>query len=405
MVCHRRRGKTTFLINHLQREALTLTRPPGMRIDDPPRVGLGAPLLKQAKLLAWEPLKRYARCIPGVKINESELWVEYPNQARFYVFGLDNPDAVRGSGFDRVALDEYGQMSPTALPLVIEPMLADRLGHLYVSGTPAGRNSFFKAWEAAQKDPTWLAVMHKVSDTTVIPMEEQIRLREQDPESFAQEFECSFAIGVKGAYYATLLEAAEQDGRIPTRVYHDPALEVYTGWDLGVGDSTCIWFLQLGRDAPRIIDYYASSGVGLDHYAQVLQEKKAKGYVFGKHFAPHDASQRHLAIGNDLDLVGQAASIGIKLEVLERTSVPARIQAARNLIPRMVMDATNCAVGLEGLKAYQRRYIESTGEYADEPLHNWASDPADAFGYLAQAIPRCTSRNYKPIKYDTRAFV
>jgi hypothetical protein len=44
---------------------------------------------------------------------------------------------------------------------------------------------------------------------------------------------------------------------------YDPAAEVYTAWDLGIGDSTAIWFAQtIGREV-RIIDFYENSGVGM----------------------------------------------------------------------------------------------------------------------------------------------
>jgi hypothetical protein len=57
-------------------------------------------------------------------------------------------------------------------------------------------------------------------------------------------------------------------------------VRVHTAWDLGVSDSTAIWFVQcVGRER-RLVDYYEGSGVGLDHYAQVLHDKRIQhGFV------------------------------------------------------------------------------------------------------------------------------
>ena len=41
------------------------------------------------------------------------------------------------------------------------------------------------------------------------------------------------------------------------------------------------------------------------------------------------------------------------------------------------------AQGIEALRAYSRRYDEVTKAYGNTPLHNWASDGADAFRGLA----------------------
>ena len=60
----------------------------------------------------------------------------------------------------------------------------------------------------------------------------------------------------------------------------------------GRGDSlglrrrfTAIWFAQFVGPEVRLIDYYENAGVGLDHYARILQEK---GYVYDQHILPHD---------------------------------------------------------------------------------------------------------------------
>jgi hypothetical protein len=60
---------------------------------------------------------------------------------------------------------------------------------------------------------------------------------------------------IKGAFYADEMRAVLAEGRIrPIKIEAD--VRVHTAWDLGVSDSTAIWFIQcVGRER-RLIDYY-----------------------------------------------------------------------------------------------------------------------------------------------------
>ena len=101
-------------------------------------------------------------------------------------------------------------------------------------------------------------------------------------------------------------EGRAAEGRI-TAVPHAAGHEVYTFWDLGMDDSTSIWFMQaIGREL-RFIDYYEAQGEGLSHYAQVLKEKP---YVYGDHYMPHDADVRELGTGTSRKAT--AENLGIR---------------------------------------------------------------------------------------------
>lgn len=87
IVCHRRAGKTNMAINELIRGAVTIPNS---------RFAYIAPYFVQAKSIGWDMLKKYSLVIPGVKFNESELRVDYPNGSRVTLYGADNPDRLRG---------------------------------------------------------------------------------------------------------------------------------------------------------------------------------------------------------------------------------------------------------------------------------------------------------------------
>jgi phage terminase large subunit len=372
LVCHRRWGKTVWAINDLLKDALT-------RAVSAYRGAYIAPQLKQAKRLAWDYLKHYAREIPGVSFNESELRCDLPNGARIYLLGADNPDAIRGMYLDGVVLDEVAQMPPSLWGQVIRPLLADRNGWAVFLGTPKGHNQFWELFKRGSADDgEWMARMYRASETGLIgDLELASARKDMTDEEYEQEFECSFTAAILGAYYGKLLAAADADKRVG-HVSHDPALRVSTFWDLGVSDYTSIWFAQRAGREIRLIDFYQASGAGLDHYAKVLQDK---GYIYDEHFAPHDIKVRELSSAKSRLTI--ARGLGIEFKVVPSVSVNDGINAARLLIPRLWIDAEKCKDGLEALRQYRSEYDDRLQTLRPTPLHDWTSHAADAFRYLA----------------------
>jgi hypothetical protein len=74
IVAHRRAGKTVEVLSRLVASALQDPR------EDAQYAYL-APKLKQARGIAWGPLKRMVRAIKDVKIHESDMWVQFAHGA------------------------------------------------------------------------------------------------------------------------------------------------------------------------------------------------------------------------------------------------------------------------------------------------------------------------------------
>jgi hypothetical protein len=374
LVAHRRFGKTVFCINEL------IAKAAANRAREP-RYGYVAPLLAQAKDVAWTYLKRFTAPIPGITVSETELWVELPNGARIRLYGADNAERLRGLYFDGIVLDEYAQMSPRVWPEIIRPTLVDRQGWAVFIGTPMGRNHLATLYEQAARQPDWLAGLFPASSTGILEADELAAARRaMSAQQFAQEFECSFAAGIPGAYYATLLETAAGEGRIG-RVPWEPRLPVVTAWDLGIGDATAIWFAQeVGREV-RIIDYFEASGAGLAHYVKHIGSLP---YACREHLLPHDVAVRELGTGmTRLEVLRQH---GLKARVLGKGSIGDGIEAVRNLIPRCWFAAEKCARGLEALRSYRPEYDARNDIFSERPVHDWTSHAADAFRYLAAGM-------------------
>ena len=372
-VCHRRFGKTVLVVNHLLKHALTCRKPR-------PRFAYLAPTFRQGKAVAWDYMKHYAQPVPGQTPNESELRIDFPhNDGQIRIYGSDNPDSLRGIYLDGVVLDEYGLMPATIFGEVIRPALSDRGGWALFIGTPNGKNQFWDIAQQAQSEPGWFFAEYKASETGILSPDELASARTMmTADEYAQEYECSFEASVKGSIYGGELETCRAAGRT-CAVPVDPILPVDTDWDLGVGDSTAIWFSQSLRSGEiRLVDYHESSGEGLPHYAQVLA---SKGYTYGTHWAPHDIEVRELGSGRSR--IEVAASLGIKFRVVPNIPLEDGIHAARMLFPRCWFDRVKCQKGLDALSGYRRDYNTRLNEFKAVPVHDWAEHGASAFRYLA----------------------
>jgi len=396
LVAHRRFGKTVFCVNEL------ISRAARCRLQDP-RFAYVAPFQVQVKDVAWPYLKRYTAAVPGISVSETELAVDLPprkggaGRARIRLYGADNADRLRGLYFDGVVLDEFAQMHPRVWAEVIRPALADRMGWAIFIGTPLGRNAFCDLYESATKgflaedgarrcDPDWAGYLFKASETGIIdPAELDAARRAMTSDQYAQEFECSFDAAVPGAYYAALIAQAEREGRVKTFA-HEPSLPVHTAWDLGIGDSTSIWFAQLVHREPRLIDYYESAGVGLDHYVAQLRAGHRADWIYGLHFFPHDLAVKEL--GSGLARADVLKGFGIAPTILAASSVDDGISQARFMLRKSWFNSGRCGDGLTALRQYRSDWDERRQVLKPVPLHDWTSHAADAFRYLAVGLGR-----------------
>jgi phage terminase large subunit len=397
IVTHRRAGKTVACIHDLYRAAQRCAR-------ERPRFAYLSPFFRQSKAVAWDYLRVAAGRLPkgAARIHETELRVDYQSGGQVRLYGADNPDALRGIYLDGVVLDEFADMDPRVWSEIIRPALADREGWAVFIGTPRGRNGFFETWRRANSESGWFALMLKASETGLIPASELVLARRDlSEEQYAQEFECSFDAAILGAYYGKLMAQAEADGRL-TGVPHDPAALVWTAWDLGIRDSTAIWFAQtIGREI-RIIDYYEASGVDLGHY---VRELGSRPYLYAGHIVPHDAQARELGTGKSRLEVLQ--SLGLKnITIAPQHRIEDGINAVRVLLPKCWLDAQKCARGIDALRLYRSEYDDTLRTLRAGPVHDWSSHAADAFRYLALSLDRNAPRGFhRRLEYSSHGVV
>ena len=343
-----------------------------------------APLYAQAKDIAWQYLKEAVVEIPGTRTNESELYADLPNGSRIRLYGADNYDRMRGIYLDGVVMDEIADFPVNAWPMVIRPALSDRYqnygtGWAVFIGTPKGRNEFYDIYEAARTDGDWYTADHKATDTGILDDEElAAALKVMGEDRYAQEFLTSFEAAIQGAYWANEMQAVMAENRI-AEVPYEKSKPVYTSFDLGVGDSTAIWFCQFIGAERRIIDYYEASGVGLDHYVKMLNDK---GYVYERHIFPHDIRVRELGSGKSR--LETLAELGLRnYTIAPNLRVDDGIQAVRSFLSTCWFDEKRTERGVEALKQYRRSYDERQRTWRARPEHDWTSHASDSFRYLS----------------------
>jgi len=380
---HRRSGKDKTCINFTVKKMFQ-------------RVGVYYyifPTFAQARRVIWDGIDKegkqfmdhFPKEITAGK-NESQMKLDAVNGSIFQLVGSDKIDAILGTNPVGVVFSEYALQDPTAWGF-IRPILAENDGWAIFASTVRGENHFYDLYELAKHDPEkWYVQMDKASETKAIQAgvleqerSEIIRLYGDDA-LYQQEYECNFSVPIAGAYYAEHISRAYHDGRVGN-VPHEPRVSVDTWWDLGLNDRMSIWFTQSVGQELRLIDYMEGANQGIDAYVLKLKEK---GYVYGRHTAPHDIEVRELtSVRSRRDT---ARSLGIDFDVAPRLGIMDGIDAARGLFSKCYFDADKCREGLNALKSYRKEYDEKRKTYLNHPLHDWSSNGSDAFRTLAVSL-------------------
>lgn len=397
LVLHRRAGKTTAVLNHLQRDCL--------KTSDSQYAYIG-PTYKQSKRVAWDIAKKISRDIPGVLYNESELTIRYPNNSKLILVGSDNPDSLRGMALWGVGFDEYSQQPSNVFSEIISKALADHLGYSIFFGTPKGKNEFHRIYKAALSDEDWTVVFRTIDDSlrdeqgeTIenlkVALEDDRKLVSQalmTEDEFNQEWYCSFEAAIKGAYYASQLGEARKQGRIKL-VPCDPVLKTHTVWDLGVGQNLAIGLYQRVGTEMHMIDYW--EGSNKDGIPQAIKALQNKPYIYGKHFVPHDAEGTESGTGKTRLATARELWPQADFSVIPKLSVDDGIAKGRAMFARLWIDEGNCQLFLDYIAQYRQEWDENRGMFTEKPYHDFTSHSADVHRYAAVVEDQMTNDTYQ----------
>jgi hypothetical protein len=199
---------------------------------------------------------------------------------------------------------------------------------------------------------------------------------------FEQEMNCSFNAGVLGAFFAHEMALVRQEGRISEAAIALSDQLVHRAWDLGVGDDTSIWWFQAVGAQLFILDHYAASGVGLEHYVDVIANREREhGWRHGNDYVPHDAKVKEWGSGRTR--VETMSALGLKPILVPLASIDDGINAVRRALPLCVFHPRTEDGGIDALEQYRREWDDDKKAFRASAVHDWTCHPADAFRYLA----------------------
>ena len=385
-VIHRRAGKDTISIQAILLRALQ-------------RVGTHiylAPLTTQIRQIVWQGMTHTGQ--PFINYIPSQL-IKYKNEARMELTlfngsvikfaGSNSFNNLMGTNPVTIIYSEYSLHNPLARQY-LNPILIENGGLEVCQFTPRGMNHGFELLENVRDNPDYLIQVLGVDKTakddgSPVVTKEQISKAKKmgmSEEMIRQEFYCDFKVGNMGSYFTVEMTDMLNEGRIkPLRP--NPALPLHTSWDLGGTDSTACWIFQVDGAYINLLHLIHNSGQGLKFYLEEAEQvRRSFNCQWGHHFMPHDVKQEHQGWEHTESRIVQARKHGWFFMVTPRVNIEDGIEAMRFALPKVRINHPNCDLGVRALREYQREYDEAKGRFRSKPLHNWASDIADAFRYL-----------------------
>ena len=272
LALHRRAGKTELALRQLLDAALRFDQPLGLFL-------YVAPLLKQAKVIAWQRLKQIVAPLVEhrlAEVNESELRIVLRSSgASIRINGADNPDSMRGLRVDGVVLDEVADIKPETWREVLQPALADRLGWAMFIGTPHGINLFSELFFNARGKDDWHAASYTCYDTDALLSVEIERYRSSvDENTFRREMLCDFSAAGENQLISL------SDVQLAAQRHLKPADYAWAGRVLGIdparfGDDRSVVFPRQGLFAGKPWVFKGLDNMQLsDRIAQIIEEWK-----------------------------------------------------------------------------------------------------------------------------------
>jgi len=201
----------------------------------------------------------------------------------------------------------------------------------------------------------------------------------------------AFTASKDGTYYSRIFtEHCVRKGKVQVDTY-DPNLYTDVFFDLGVDDYFVMAFVQWYRGEWRIIDEYWNNGYNLPHYLEIAFER---GYDIRELKMPHDIAVRELGSGNGTsglaksryDIVDDWLTKNdhrhVTVTAMPKTSIEQGIEACRDMIPDMVIDA-KCEYLQLCLLNYSKEWDDKLQVWKKTPVHDEFSHGADVMRSIA----------------------
>lgn len=351
-----------------------------------------------------------------------KIGAKFPDKAREIVTG--SLPAVPLDGIAIIESTAEGQEGEF-YRLTMKAMETAETGRLL---TPRDYRFHFAAWwkdPGYRMDPAGVTITtkdHEYFDGVQVVMRTTLDLEQRawyvatrdsdfsgDPELMWQEYPSTpleaFQQSTEGRYYAIQLAAARKANRITAVPYVD-GVPVNTFWDIGSSDGTAVWLHQRVGLQNRFIGFIEGWELPYSHFVGELQKT---GYVWGKHYLPHDAEhkrQQGQYVTSPIEEL-RAMRLGGQWVIVGRVDdLQHGIQLTRASFSECWFDETACKDGLAHLAGYRKKWNKAAGAWSTEPLKNSDTEAADALrqfgqGYHAPAMTEREDRRRRQRDWKT----
>lgn len=409
-IAHRRWGKDEC--------ALSVTRTKALK--RPASYWHALPEYAQARKAIWAAVnphtgqRRVDEAFPMAireSTNEQEMFIKLRNGATWQIVGSDRYNALVGAGVAGVVFSEWALCNPSAWGY-IRPMVEENGGWAAFITTPRGNNHAKAMYDMAKGNPRWFAEVSTVLATGALTQEQlDESLREYQAlygidfgrAMFEQEYLCSFAGAMVGAYFGAEMSKAEREGRMQVVQVSDKH-PVHTAWDLGATQNNPIWCFQVVGNQLRVVDFYLPDSDNLEDWCAWLN---AKGYT-GNDYVPHDILVTEW--GSSRTRIDALRQLGRKPRRIPKVSVADGLQAGRVAINSAAFHsgdddrAERVAHGTDGLKSYRREWDDERKTFRENPVKDWAEHIGSSWRYLGLSWREEVAAKPKPEQKDVVAY-
>lgn len=388
---HRRAGKDEI---NLHMHAVSSAKRPGTYWHM-------LPMAAQARKAIWTAVnphsgkRRLFEAFPPeyiANMNDNEMFIRFKSGSTFQVVGSDNYNSLVGSPPIGITFSEWALANPSAWAY-LSPILAENGGWASFITTPRGGNHAKGMLDAVKNDPKWFTETLTVEDTGAISREAIEEQRAVYKGLFGaeiadllidQEFYCSFAGALVGAYWGAEIAEAEREGRFKP-IDIDRSKPVHTIWDLGKAINNPIWCIQVDGNRINVVDFYRPDSDDLEDWCIWLNDK---GY-HGDDYIPDDVLDP--VWGSKLTRWDMLKAKGRKPKLVKRIAVADGIHAGRETIKIATFHQADderserVSLGIEGLKNYRREWDDDLKRFRDNPVKDWAEHIGSSWRYLGLA--------------------
>lgn len=325
------------------------------------------------------------------RITETEI--EGLNGTRIVFVGIrNNVSAIKSmEAIDIFAVFEATFVSKASWEIVLPTVRRDapfgpfgKGSEIWLEFNPELSSDYTYQYWVAEPPAGTIVIEMNWRDNPWFPeiLDRQMReLKDRDFDSYLTVWEGKTRKTLEGSIYAKELARAITENRVSPHIKVDRSKPVQVVFDLGRSDMCALWFMQQVGTEHHAIDFYGNTGFGIDHYLEEIQSRK---YIISRLLLPHDAANHHQAAAKTIERQVRDAYPGDgKVRIVPKVGITNGINAVRALFPRLYINDVTCADGLLALQHYQFQVDPQTKQRSKEPLHNWASNPADSLRYYA----------------------